>query len=481
MQILSVASEIYPIVKTGGLADVVGALPSALAKFGAKVTTLIPGYNYKKGQFSHEKLIFEYSELFGSKARLISCKFGDLDLVVLDAPSFYKRKGGPYIDVKGKDYTDNPTRFAALSKVAADLAGGNVSDFLPDLIHAHDWQAALAPVFMKYGNARAQNTPSILTIHNIAFQGRYNSKVYDEIGLNKCGYAFESMEFYGDTNFLKAGIGTCDYITTVSPQYAQEILTPEFGMGLDGVIRAQAYKLSGILNGIDIDVWNPKTDKLLVENYDYATIINRKANKRALENIFGLNHTDRPLFCVISRLTEQKGIDILVSLFDAITHLGVRLAILGSGDPMFETEISNAAQSHKGNIGVKVGYDEELSHLMQGGSDAILIPSRFEPCGLTQLYGLRYGCVPIVARNGGLSDTIIDANNAAIDAGVATGFQFANVNAHEFYNAIARAVEVYKKPELWTQMQKNGMKADVSWANSGKAYWELYEQAVKHK
>lgn len=481
MEVLSVASELYPIIKTGGLADVAGALPYALAKNGAKMRTLLPAYNYEKSKFSNHEIIHTYKDLFGTKAQLISCNHNDLELILLDAPSLYNRVGGPYLDKNGKDYPDNWKRFAALSKAAADIAGGICTNYKPDIVHAHDWQAALAPVYMKHGNKRAKSTPSLITIHNIAFQGKFDAEVFTKLGLGKGDENFDNFEFYGDISFLKAGLIHSNFITTVSPQYAREILTEDFGMGLDGVIRENSHKLSGILNGIDIEVWNPKTDEALAKNYDIKNITHRKHNKSKIEEIFELDRNNGPILCVISRLTEQKGIDVLINLFGAIVDLGARLVILGSGDKEVEATVKDAANKYKGRIGVKIGYDEALSHLLQGGSDAILIPSRFEPCGLTQLYGLRYGCVPIVARNGGLADTIIDANDAAINAGVATGFQFAKVNEHEFYYALKRAIDLYKTPKDWHKIQSNGMKADVSWVKSGAAYFELYKCALAEK
>jgi len=286
--------------------------------------------------------------------------------------------------------------------------------------------------------------------------------------------ALDGVEYYGGVGFLKAGLQAAWAITTVSPTYAQEIRSPEFGMGLDGLINMRSSDLYGIVNGIDTAIWDPETDKHLVSNYTAATLKARAPNRAAVEERFGLDRDDSPIVCVVSRLTWQKGMDILAAVVDGIVAAGARLAILGSGDAGLEGTLLAAAARHRGRVGVVVGYDEGLSHVMQGGCDAIIIPSRFEPCGLTQLYGLRYGCVPIVARTGGLADTIIDANEAALSAGVATGFQFAPNNGGAMLHAIQRLVEQHARPATWASIQRQGMKADVSWDKSAEKYVELY-------
>jgi starch synthase len=479
MQVLSVASEIYPLIKTGGLADVVGALPFALGKNGVKTKTLIPFYSSIADKLKNGVVLHNYPSLLGEKARLLAFEYQGLDIIALDAPSLFNRKGGPYIDEFGNDFADNWKRFAALSKAASDIAGGILKNFLPDIVHAHDWQGALSALYMKFGNERAKATPSIVTIHNIAFQGRYGANIFEGLELPTEAFGIDNLEYYGDLSFLKGGLAVCNYITTVSPTYSQEIVTQEFGMGLEGLIGARADYVSGILNGIDDNVWNPKTDKYIPETYDAKSLTARVKNRRKVEEAFGLKRARGPIFCVISRLTWQKGMDVLVDLCEAFTHIGVRLAILGTGEPHIENAIINASKRFKGKIGAYIGYDEGLSHILQAGCDGILIPSRFEPCGLTQLYGLKYGCVPIVARTGGLADTIIDANEAALNASLATGFQFNKVVAHDFYHAIARANQIYYDKKQWAQIQRNGMKADFSWEKSGKKYVDLYKKALK--
>ncbi|MER9577488.1 glycogen synthase GlgA [Mesorhizobium sp. M0189] len=472
MQVLSVAPEIFPLVKTGGLADVTGALPVALAGNGVNMRTLVPGYPQVMGAFRKKKAVQQYPLLQGGKASVHAVQIAGLDLFVLDAPHLFDRPGGPYGNAAGADWPDNWRRFAALSQVGGDIAAGAISGYLPDIVHAHDWQSAMTLAYMRYG--KAVGTPSMITVHNLAFQGQFGAGIFGELGLPAAAMALDGVEYYGGVGFLKAGLQAAWAITTVSPTYAQEIRLPEFGMGLDGLINMRSVDLHGIVNGIDTEIWNPETDTHLVSNYTAKTLKARMPNKAAVEDRFSLDRDDSPIVCVVSRLTWQKGTDILAAAVDGIVAAGARLAILGSGDAGLEGALLAAAARHRGRIGVVVGYDEGLSHTMQGGCDAIIIPSRFEPCGLTQLYGLRYGCVPVVARTGGLADTVIDANEAAISAGVATGFQFAPPIAGALLHAIRRLVEAHANPAVWASMQRQGMKADVSWDKSAEKYVQLY-------
>jgi starch synthase len=479
MRILSVTPEIFPLIKTGGLADVAGALPLALAKKGVAMRSLIPAYPQVREAFRKKKAVLQYARMFGGKASVHAVELGGLDLLVLDAPHLFDRPGGPYGDTAGADWPDNWRRFAALGRVGADIAGGAIAGYAPDIVHAHDWQAAMAPAFMRYGKAAA--TPSVMTVHNLAFQGRFGAGIFGELGLPAAAMSLDGVEYYGGVGFLKAGLQAASAITTVSPTYAQEIRTPAYGMGLDGLIDLRSADLYGIVNGIDIDIWNPAADNRLAATYDARTLKARRANREAVEERFGLDGDGSPLACVISRLTWQKGIDILASVADGIVATGVRLAVLGSGDAALEGALLALAARHRGRIGVVLGYDEGLSHLMQGGCDAIVVPSRFEPCGLTQLYGLRYGCVPAVARTGGLADTIIDANEAALAASVATGFHFAPDNGDALLHAMRRLAEVHASPARWASMQRQGMKADLSWDRSAEKYVELYRSLLSKK
>lgn len=476
LNVLSVASEAAPLVKTGGLADVVGALPGAVAPYGVSITTLIPGYPAVLKAVRRSRQVHSWKSLLGEPARLLSAKIGGHPLLVLDAPAYFQRDGSPYSDASGQDWNDNWQRFAALSRAAADVAGGVLTSKRFDLLHAHDWQAGLAPVYLRFAPLGTRTVPSVVTIHNMAFQGFFDSTVFPNLGLPAEAWSIEGVESYGGVGFLKAGLQLADLVTTVSPSYAAEVRLPEFGMGLEGLVAARGDRVVGILNGIDIAEWSPETDPFLVANYSARSLPARGANKRVLETEFGLDRDDGPLFIVVSRLTWQKGMDVLEEVLDHLVGNGGRLALLGSGDPVIEHALRAGAARHRGRVGVRFGYDEQLSHRLQGGGDAILVPSRFEPCGLTQMYGLAYGCVPVVARTGGLADTIVDANVAALGEGAATGIQFTGVDYHGLATAISRTVALYRDKRTWRTIQRNGMKADFSWEKSGKLFADYYQR-----
>jgi starch synthase len=472
IKVLSVASEVFPLVKTGGLADVVGELPKALTPHGVETKTLVPGYPAVMAALRSGTPIYHYQDMFGGPADLVAGTSGELDLIVLDAPHLFKRDGNPYLGPDGKDWPDNWRRFGALSYVAGEFGRGLIGDFVPDVLHMHDWQSALAAAYLHVSPEPRART--ILTIHNLAFQGVFPVTIFNALRLPPHLFALDGVEYYGAVGYLKAGLQLADRITTVSPSYAEEICTPAGGMGLDGLLRARRPVLSGIVNGIDTDVWNPAADGALAAPFTATKLGKRAENKRALERRFDLRQDDRILFSVISRLTWQKGMDLLVNAVDAIVASGGRLAVLGSGEAPIEAGLAAAAARHSGRVGFVSGYDEPLAHLLQGGADAILIPSRFEPCGLTQFHGLHYGCVPVVSRVGGLADTIIDANDAAIAAGVATGLKFALDDPGGLAHAATRAEHLFAEPKLWASMQRNGMKGDVSWSRSAAKYAEIY-------
>ncbi|WP_137157628.1 glycogen synthase GlgA [Rhizobium sp. FKL33] len=474
MKVLSVASEVFPLIKTGGLADVAGALPLALAPLGVEMRTLLPGYPSVLGKIGEATVVAELPSLIGAPARILFVRHAGLDLYVLDQPVYFDRPGGPYTDAGGRDHEDNWRRFAALSMAANRLCNGLDPDWTPELLHGHDWQAGLAPVYLKYSPASAR-VPSLMTIHNIAFPGRFWGGIFGGLELPAEAYHSGDVEYYGDVAYLKAGLRTAWAINTVSPTYAEEIKTPQYGMGLEGLMQAREANLSGIVNGIDPLVWDPSSDGAIAVNYTPSTLERRTENRLKLRKRFGLSPSEGPLFCVISRLTHQKGIDLIAAAVDRIVADGGSLAVLGAGDSALEAQLRDAAERHPDKVGLVLGYDEPLSHLMQAGADAILIPSRFEPCGLTQLYGLRYGCIPIVARTGGLADTVIDANGAALTAGVATGIQFSPVTEAGLNGALTRAFKLFADHPLWTGMQRAAMRSDVSWIASARQYAHIYE------
>jgi len=488
LRVLSVTSEAVPLIKTGGLADVAGALPAAVAPHKIEMTTLLPGYPAVTAALPRKRVVHAWDSLLGEPARLIAGKLGDAPLLVLDAPGLFGRAGNPYVDPAGQDWSDNWRRFAALGRAAADIAGGLVPATGKrrgfDVLHAHDWQAGLAPAYLRWAMpAEALPVPSVMTIHNMAFQGWQSGEVFPRLGLPQAAWSVDGVEYHGGVGLLKAGLAAASAITTVSPTYAQEIRTAEFGMGLEGLIVSRGGDVSGILNGIDTQVWNPESDPLLARRYGAASLARRMTNKHALEAEFGLDASGAqergaPLFIVVSRLTGQKGMDVLLETVDHLVGSGARLAVLGSGEAWIEAGFRAAADRHPGRVAVRIGYDEDLSHRMQGGGDAILVPSRYEPCGLTQLYALAYGCVPVVARTGGLADTVIDANPAALAAGVATGVQHGAVTYDSLSGALSRAVALYQRPDEWLRLQRNGMACDFSWRASGKAYADLYRSLI---
>ena len=478
LNILSVTSELHPLIKTGGLADVAGALPIALAAHDVAVRSLLPAYSQVLRAIPKAKPVHSYKALFGGPAKLLAAKVNGLDLLLLDSPSLFgNRDGGPYGDPAGHDWADNWRRFAALSAVAADVAAGAVKGWQAELVHAHDWQGAMTAPYVRYG--RAPKTPVVLTVHNLAFQGRFDAHIFPHLGLPPSAFSVAGVEYYGGVGFLKAGLQYADAITTVSPTYADEIRTPAFGMGLDGLLRGRGPAVQGIVNGIDTAEWDPATDPHLAAHYSVRSLGARAANRRMVEKRFALKRGKGPIFAIVSRLTWQKGIDLVV---DAVEHLighGGRLVVLGSGDSAFEGALLAAAHRHRGLVGVITGYDEPLAHLIQAGADAILIPSRFEPCGLTQLYGLRYGTVPIAARTGGLADTIIDANEAALSSGCATGILHPPSSGEALKAAISRAIALYGAPGVWQMMRKQGMRADHGWGRSSARYAALYRALIE--
>jgi starch synthase len=478
LNVLSVTSEIFPIIKTGGLADVAGALPEALAQEGIAVATLVPGYPAVLRAAERVEVVHTYDGLFGAPARLLSARAGPLDLFIVDAPHLYDRPGSPYVAPEGHDWPDNARRFAALGRVAADIGQGRAPGFVPDIVHAHDWQAGLAPAYLHFDGGSRPGT--VMTIHNIAFQGVFPAYLLSELGLPPAAFTVEGVEYYGHIGFLKAGLRLADRITTVSPTYAKEIQTPEGGMGLDGLLRTRAADIAGILNGVDGEVWNPATDPHLAVPFDRQNLDARAANKEALQLRLGLRpDPDAMLFGVVSRLSHQKGLDLVVSSLPMLLEDGAQLALLGAGDRGLEHSFQAAASAYPGQIGCFFGYDESLAHQIQGGSDALLVPSRFEPCGLTQLCAMRYGNVPIVARVGGLADTVIDANEMAVANGVATGFQFSPVTLSGATDAFARAKSLWRDMNAWRGLQLNGMATDVGWSRPARHYASLYRSCLQ--
>ena len=460
-EVLAVASECAPLVKTGGLADVVGALPIALAPLGVRTRTLLPGYPDVLRQIGRSEVVWRDGNLFGGQGAVRSTRLGALDLLVLDAPHLYDREDSIYLGPDGTDWSDNPERFAALCWAAAEIARDGLGDWSPDVMHCHDWQAGLAPVYLR-DRAGGSEVGVALTIHNIAFQGLAPAERRGSLRVSEQHMHPGGLEYWGQISALKAGIVWADRVTTVSPTYAAELLTPEFGMGLDGVLRSLPKDVLGILNGVDLDEWAPP----------YRGPSGKARHKAALREELGLGDAEGPLCVVVSRLTEQKGLDLLLDALPRLLEGGGQLALLGSGDPALEDAFRGAADHPA--VAVRLGYDGGLAKRLIAGGDAILVPSRFEPCGLTQLYGLRFGTIPVVTLTGGLADTVIPATPAGLRARAATGLQIHPVGAAALGRGLSRLCGLYRDKDTWRAMQRNAMKHPVGWEESAREYAALY-------
>ena len=473
MKVLSIVSEVFPLIKTGGLADVAGALPKALETLGIDVTTLVPGYPQVIKRLQNRRPVGSLGDVLGFEAKISQAELDGLDLLVLEIPDLFIRGGGPYIGADGTDHPDNWLRFAALSLAGARIALGHLPPYHADIVHAHDWQSALAPVYLRH--LFHSSMPVVFTIHNLAFQGQFPAEIGPRLGLPSSALGFECLEYYGGVGYLKGALVCSDVVTTVSPTYAREILSTDLGMGLDGVIQGRRAALYGIVNGIDADVWNPATDPLIPRRYDARSLARRQANRQAVLDRVGLSDMGGPVFAALTRLTWQKGADMFPEAAEEIVSHGGQLVICGQGDPAIEAALRDCVARYPDHVGVHIGYTEALAHLIVSGCDVLMQPSRFEPCGLTQLYAMRYGAVPLVGRTGGLAETIIDANDAAVARSVATGFQFHPIEPFGLRAAIRRACDAYHDREGWASLQRQAMKADFSWDRSAAQYAQLFE------
>ncbi len=476
MRILHVASEIYPLVKTGGLADVVAALPRALVKRGLDTRVLLPGLPGIMAGMHDLEPVLKIGPVFGAATvTLLRGRMPDsgLSTYVIDAPFLYRRAGNPYVGPDGQDWSDNHRRFALLAWAAAHLAGGELdADWIPDLVHAHDWHTGLVPAYIAQNPAL--NTATVFTIHNLAFRGIFPLDCHADLGLPARKLTPLGLEFHGKISYMKAGLVYANRITTVSPTYAREICTPEFGCGLEGVLRDRGADLSGILNGVDYDVWNPE-DPAIAKPYSVVNLKGKKACKLALQAELGLStESGGPLFAVVSRLTSQKGMDLLLAALPDLIREGAQLAVLGTGDGDLEAGFRYAAAASPQQVGVHIGYDEDMSHRFMAGADVLLVPSRFEPCGLTQLYALRYGTLPLVRHVGGLADTVVDATGENLLAERATGFIFHEASRHALGLRIREACALHHDQSTWQKIQRRAMTQDFSWDDSAAHYEALY-------
>lgn len=487
MRVLQVCAEIFPLLKTGGLADVAGALPAALAAQGARVRVLLPGFPAILAGLEGARPLARLAApaaLAPVEARLL---FGRLpacgvEAYVIDAPAFYRRAGGPYADAHHQPYADNHLRFALLGWAAARLAGGLDTGWAPDVVHCHDWHAGLAPACLRAEAERRGRAmpPSLFTIHNLAYQGAFDAARFGELGLPAHFFSMHGVEFHGQLNFMKAGLYYADRISTVSPSYAREIQSYEQGCGFDGLLRSRAHDLEGILNGVDAGVWSPVADPLLPATYSADDTTGKAACKAALQRALGLKRAaSAPLFCVVSRLTEQKGLHLVLDALPRLLGQGAQFALLGSGDASLEAAFHAAAEASPAAVAVRIGYDEPFAHRLIAGSDVIMVPSHFEPCGLTQLYGLAYGTLPLVRRVGGLADTVADARLETLDTD-ATGFVFEPFTADALLGAVARALALYRRPADWKRVRQRGMRQRFGWDAAAARYLALYGILAPH-
>jgi starch synthase len=482
LRILFVTSEAFPLIKTGGLADVSGSLPAALRNMGEDVRVLIPGYRPVLEKLRNPRLLLElkWLPLVGT-VNLMAGEMPDtgVPVIAIACTQLFERDGGPYLDPEGREWLDNPLRFGILSRIAAILGSraSPLTHWIPDIVHFNDWQGGLTPAFMRHSGAPCAK--SVLGIHNLAFQGNYAEDWVEKLGLPPAAFHIEGLEYFGQLSFLKAGVYYADSITTVSPTYAAEIQTEEFGFGMQGLLTSRARDIHGILNGIDTSEWNPATDPHLPHPYDADHLDQKRLGKQVLQQRLGLaQDADAPMLGVVSRLTHQKGLDLLLECAAPLLAQGCQIVLLGGGEPLLEHGFWRLSLNHPKQVSVNIGYNEPLSHQIMAGADIFIMPSRFEPCGLNQMYGLRYGTPPVVRRTGGLADSICDTSVASLKDGSATGFVFDLADAPSLLACIQRAIDQYQDKAGWEQIQQNGMARDLGWDHSAQAYRAVYRSLL---
>ena len=486
MKVLYVCTELFPFLKTGGLADVSAGLAPKLQALGCEVRLLLPAFPAIANQALSTRPIAPLPEgqmpwgpapaLPPTSLALATLPGFELPVYLVQAPALYDRPGNPYLGSDGKDWSDNAIRFAALGWAGATLGQGLDPDWRPDVIHCHDWHAGLSPAYVRAFAQANQDAPAtVFTIHNLAYQGLFPAAEFDQLGLPGAWFDVDGVEFFGQVSYMKAALRYADRITTVSPTYALEITTEAQGYGLDGLLRERANALSGVLNGVDDQIWNPATDALLPAPYEAGKLQGKSLAKHALQTKFALEpRPDALVFGVVSRLTTQKGLHLLPQVLAELVQRGGQLALLGQGDLALEQAFVDAAVRHPGQVGVRIGYDETSAHAVIAGADVILVPSEFEPCGLTQLYALRYGTLPLVRRVGGLADTVVDCTLENLDDGSATGFVFDELSPVGLLSAVRRAFALFRRPAEWSAVQQRGMGLRFDWLASAQHYLAIY-------
>lgn len=480
--VLFATSEVAPLVKTGGLADVSASLPKALCALGCDVRLVLPAYGEVLGRVEARRRLDQF-EVRGRAVEIYEAAVSGLPpLWLVHVPELFDRPGNPYLGPDGRDWPDNAERFATFGEAIVDLVLAPPDGFQPDVVHLNDWQTGLACALLARSAARP---PVLFTIHNLNFQGLFDWGCFQRLGLPGELASMHTLEYYGQLSFMKGGLVFADLITTVSPTYAREIQTPEYGCGLDGLLRHRAADLHGILNGIDDEIWNPATDAWIAERYDVANLTRKRLNKAALQDTVGLPRSDVPVIGMVTRLTEQKGIDLVIEALPALLARGVQLVVLGAGSQAYQHAFAAAAAHNPSRMAFVCGYDDPLAHVIEAGADVFLMPSRFEPCGLNQMYSMAYGTLPIVHGVGGLADTVRPAgapgDGALTGAHSGTGFVFTEPTSGALLGAVDRALAWYARPELWRVLQHNAMSLDFSWRQSSMRYLELYGRLQRRR
>lgn len=477
-RILFAASEAYPLIKTGGLGDVAGSLPRALLSGGDDIRLVLPAYPQALAKATAVRTLLETS-IHGQDVRLLQTILPGTRVKtwLIDCPGYFDRQGNPYLDEDGEPWFDNAQRFGLFCRAIVMLANDQWGlDWQPDVVHLNDWQTGLVPPLLALQDKRPA---TVFTIHNLAYQGVFDHAAFTALDLPTELWHHERLEFHDQLSFLKGGLVYADRINTVSPRYAEEILTPAFGCGLEGVLQQRQADTSGIINGIDTKEWNPGTDPYLVENYNRNRLPAKLANKRALQKEFGLKQDDEVLLMgLVGRLVLQKGVDLLLEAIPELMRQKIQLVLLGSGEAEYEAAMQELTTAYPKRIGVRIGYDEGLAHRIEAGCDVFLMPSRFEPCGLNQMYSQRYGTLPIVSPVGGLADTVIDTTLESLAANTATGFVMPVVSSAGLTEAVERTLDIYQQADLWQRLQGHAMAQDFSWQASADQYRALYETAI---
>lgn len=479
LKVLFAASEVAPLIKTGGLADVAGSLPAALSALGVDVRILVPGYPQVIDAMKSKGRAAKLPSLPGvPPAELLASKHASGVQLLVVKCGIYERPGGPYQDAAGHDWPDNDLRFGLLSYVAALLSSpSSPFPWVPDILHCNDWQTGLAPAYLRYIDGVKAKT--VFTVHNLGYQGVFPPQTTTKLGLPPSALALDGIEYFGNMSFMKAGLQFSDRITTVSPSYAEEIQTEAMGMGMQGLLTHRRDVLTGILNGIDTDAWDPDNDPYIERYYNSGRLAHKEDNRKALRARLGLNNeAEVPLFATVGRMTRQKGLDLLAEIAPALVEFPAQLAVLGSGDAVLQTQYQALAQKYPGRVAVQIGFDEGLSHQIEAGADIFVMPSRYEPCGLNQMYSQRYGTPPVVHATGGLRDSVIDVSAQTLADKTASGFSFEPLSANGLLETCRRAADLYRNKRVWRQIQKNGMSRDFSWESSANAYLALYRQLL---